>query len=1276
MKKLICLLTVLLLVFTLSALAEENEWTFDADYCELSGYSGAGGDVVVPSEMDGSTVDVIQSNALSNMDAITALTLPNTLLQLRDSAICWDENLAAVTLPDSLIAIGERNLYACPKLSEITIPAGVRFIGEAAFSYDESLRKIVFTGVCPIIESGCFTQLPEDAAIYVPDDQLDAYQAALTDADCTAVVLPSGEAAVIVDNNGFDEADFEFDTTTGTITKYTAYAAYLAIPETIDGVPVRAIGDNAFEFHYYLAVLELPEGLENIGERAFAHCETLQYVSFPDSLKTIGAEAFNGGYKAHALNLTNVESIGERAFCFSRITGELTLPEGLTSIGAGAFENSYYISELHLPSTLQRVGSRAFADCVLTYMALDLHTPIDLASDAFVGNDALSDLDLPWDSSIENRDAYAALMAQQCPDCTVWINNPESAGVAEYPNNTEEITTVENGVWTTYNGDAPDLSIWSTYDEIRVSALGDGLFKDSQTIRSFYPHHCGWFTTIGREAFEGSSVEYVELFPSITTIGERAFANCANLEELTIPKSVTEIGAGAFEGLTGLKKLTVLCDASLIPEGSFADCPNLSDVRLAANATDEQIAKWNEKLGRPWYDPILREGEVSQFIRMPFEPTSEENFEFSPETGLISAYTGTDVDVVVPREIGGVTVVGFENDMVFEACRDYTNTETASNQTDWVRLRTLVLPETIREFPDGLFNYCQQLESFVCYAPVESTGKSTFALCRSLKTVAFMNGVRVIDSYAFDSTDSLENLYFGAHVQKIASNAFNHSGLKSFVVDAEEIETGAFTACPNLTSLHLTAKVKTIGETFVMECPNLSELCFDGPIANSLLLFTAAPQLTVRVAEDADENTRNLAQNCMSWSEAPSEITVTAEKCAHALSDRPDAPTLLPELTLAEGAESAAQETTAAPEAVNKPALEPEAAAAPQSAAIPEEYLGAWYGVSMEMDGTVYPLAELGLNAMLMIEADGTVTMIMDGETEKSTCFMQDGVLTLDGAALAIEDNQLIYAQDGMVMTLSHEKPEAAEAAPIDESATLDSFKGMWTAVKVTADGSTIPAESADMGGDTLTIYGDSCDLLLSGSLIDALPCRMDGSALLISILGGEFPATIRTDGTLAFELDDMMIWYERAGDAPAQPKAPDDQATERPSEAPAEQSANSPAASQDGLTDLTAIAEIRFVMSDADMNGYNMTPEALGGYEYSLVFHENGTVDFIMADMVLPTLKYAYGKVSAADGGEIDGIIIDFSGQPLNVAPTEKGLDLDYFGTMLMHFVPEGNAN
>lgn len=168
---------------------------------------------------------------------------------------------------------------------------------------------------------------------------------------------------------------------------------------------------------------------------------------------------------------------------------------------------------------------------------------------------------------------------------------------------------------------------------------------------------------------------------------------------------------------------------------------------------------------------------------MPFEATPAENFDFDSETGLILAYTGTDVDVVVPREIDGVTVVGFKDYNAFASCQDYTDTETETNQTDWVHLRTLVLPETVRELlpetvrelPDSMLSYCQQLETFVCYAPLESTGKNQFMLCRSLNDVIFVNGVRMIDSYAFDSAGPLGNLYFGEHLDTICSQAFSRS---------------------------------------------------------------------------------------------------------------------------------------------------------------------------------------------------------------------------------------------------------------------------------------------------------------------------------------------------------------------------------------------------------------------------------------------------------------------------------------------------------------------
>ena len=1405
MKRWLCLVFSLLMLATcVPASAETADWNYDANYAILRGYDGAGGDVVVPAEIDGFTVDVIGVSVFKG-DTITSLTLPETVLELRSNAVSSCENLTSVTLPQSLVVINRMNFFSCNALSEVTIPAGVRYIGDTSFRFCDALRKITFEGVCPAIDMDCFSILPEDAVAYVPDDQLEAYTAAFENAGSTVSVQPSGKNAVIVENNGYVEEEFDFDASTGTITSYNGYATYLAIPETIGGAPVKAIGPEAFARHTYLAFLELPEGLESIGDSAFYNCETLGRVRFPSTLKTIGDNAFYNAYKSSVLELTSVESIGDYAFYFAGLKGSLELPEGLRTIGEHAFEACANMgANLYLPSTLESIGSNAFkGDYNIQYVVLESLTAPTLGEDVFAGCDYLFDIDLNAHGTRQEMQQWQAYVDALGLPCRVWRAQDPTAQSPE-----KGAYRYENRVLTEYTGTRTRIHPHLTVSKEPVVGLGDGVFKDSQDIEYFSVAHNDEFTTIGAEAFMNSSLREVDLFDSVTTIGARAFAGCAQLEELTLPDSLTTIGEGALDGLTGLKKLVIKCDPALIPAGVFANMPNLSEVtiengavpahmfagsgvkaltlgagvteigesafadtllsaadlkhvtaigagafantamtsvelpqaagigegafegsalesvrlsaaasvgerafantklkqlviptagsfplsavegtsaelRLPADATDAQLAAWNETLERPWYDPMLREGEVSKFVKMPFEPTPAENFEFDPETGLISAYIGTDVDVVVPREIDGVTVVGFKNYNAFDSCQDYTDSSVETNRTEWVHLRTLVLPETIKELPDMMLAYCQQLETFVCYAPLESTGGNQFMLCRSLNNVIFVNGVREIGNYAFDSAGPLGNLYFGEHLVKIGQQAFNFAGLTSFVADAESVEYGAFTECQNLTSLHFTSKMKGFGENCIINCLNLDEICFDGCDLTTSpmgLMMNVAPKLTVRVPEGMSEENRNHAQKCVSWNSTPVEVTVSTKGCSHTLPALPDVTALLPELKLDASVEAAAAvapdapETTAEPETIPESTDEPapETIAAPentpeaQDTAIPDEYLGIWYGVSMEIEGASYPLADMGMELTLTIGADGAAEMNMNGEGESIQCSMQDGVLTADGVGIALQNNMLVVSEDGMTMTLSREKPEAS-AAPIpviDESATIDDLKGVWTLARVTMDGVTLPAEAAEMAGDALVVYGDNCDLTLQGMTIDGLTCRMDGYALLISILDGEAAATLREDGTLCLEMSDVTLWYERTGDAPEAPAAePVPETTSEPATIP------EPAAGG---------AEVmigkKYVMTDADVNGYNMTAAQMGNFEYSILLQEDGAVTFVMAGSNIPGLTWAYGRIPT-EAGEVDGVVIDYYTQALNLVPTEKGFDMDYFGSMLMHFAPEDSA-
>lgn len=86
----------------------------------------------------------------------------------------------------------------------------------------------------------------------------------------------------------------------------------LTIPESIDGVPVKAIGKRALWEDPLLGYMLLPEGLEYVGEDAFSITDTLKYVEFPSTLKTIDKKVFHA-YRGFRLDLPDsLEYIGEK----------------------------------------------------------------------------------------------------------------------------------------------------------------------------------------------------------------------------------------------------------------------------------------------------------------------------------------------------------------------------------------------------------------------------------------------------------------------------------------------------------------------------------------------------------------------------------------------------------------------------------------------------------------------------------------------------------------------------------------------------------------------------------------------------------------------------------------------------------------------------------------------------------------------------------------------------------------------------------------------------
>ncbi|MBR5288575.1 MAG: leucine-rich repeat domain-containing protein [Clostridia bacterium] len=762
MKKLLCVILVLLMTAAgFTALAQNSAWEFDAEDYKLTGYDGEGGAVIIPQRITGCTVDILGMDVFADNDAVTSLTLPSTLKQVEDNAIAFCDNLTELVIPKGVQIIGDNCFICNPLLTEVVIPASVRYIGASSFGSNESLAKVTFLGECPVFAGAALDWIADDAVVYVPDDQYDAYAEALYAAECYSDIQPSGANAVVY-NWATDPSLFDFDASTGTIKLYNGFDACVEIPAEIDGVAVKAIGEHAFESHRYLCFLTLPEGLETIGESAFEWCSNLKHVNFPSTLKTIESRAFYAGYHGSALELTAVETIGESAFAWCvRISETITLPEGLRIIGDHAFDGCSWLSEVYIPASVEAIGEKAFADSAVNYLVFEGKNLPRMAENTLADCWYLTDIDLHTDASKKDAQALQAAVDALGLECYVWrMQNPD----VDYIN--DGLDVYENGVLISYAGDQSHIRPWDTFDDITVTAVADGAFRGNQTIEYFAVPYNDEFTTIGAEAFADSTLHTIDLFDSVTTINGGALRNCVNLTELILPESIEFVGAETLYGCTGLKTLIVLCDSTVLPEDLFDVWPAGLEIYVSDNATDEQVKYLSRIAGRPFYDPVTRlSEELPMLDAMPYEPLPGEDFWYDAEYARLDCYEGYELNLVLPWEIDGTRLTMIGGGMMQRASY-------GDNYDVELPVVSVVIPETYTDIPPYAFQNCETLETVICYAPLDRISDSLFSNCTSLREVIFVNGVGGIGAYVFDNCPNLETVYVGPYVDTVSEYAF------------------------------------------------------------------------------------------------------------------------------------------------------------------------------------------------------------------------------------------------------------------------------------------------------------------------------------------------------------------------------------------------------------------------------------------------------------------------------------------------------------------------
>jgi len=158
------------------------------------------------------------------------------------------------------------------------------------------------------------------------------------------------------------QAEFYYVTNYGTITitYYAGPGGPVAIPSTINGLPVTGIRTSAFA-HSGVTSVTMPDSIRSIGAQAFYYCTNFNAVTLSTNLTLIEDSTFEGCQSLASIRIpSGVWSIGYSAFfgCASMTNAAIDNPSA--SIADYAFFGCGALRSLTLPGALPSLGLGTF----------------------------------------------------------------------------------------------------------------------------------------------------------------------------------------------------------------------------------------------------------------------------------------------------------------------------------------------------------------------------------------------------------------------------------------------------------------------------------------------------------------------------------------------------------------------------------------------------------------------------------------------------------------------------------------------------------------------------------------------------------------------------------------------------------------------------------------------------------------------------------------------------------------------------------------------------
>jgi uncharacterized repeat protein (TIGR03803 family) len=242
---------ILAVIFAVAARVEAQDYiyTINNGTISITGYTGSGGRVTIPTTINGLPVTSIGHNGFFESYGLSSVAIPNTVISIGDGAFSDCTNLTAVTTGNSVTTIGTNAFFNCPRLTSFAIPTSVTTIGDGAFSGCTGLTTITIPSNIASIGNGMFS-------------------------GCTGLTNATiGNGVTSIGTNAF--------------TSCTSLTS-INIPNAVTN-----IGGSAFFYCIGLTNLTIGNSVGSIGSYACSYCTGLNSVTIPSSVTNMGSYSFS-----------------------------------------------------------------------------------------------------------------------------------------------------------------------------------------------------------------------------------------------------------------------------------------------------------------------------------------------------------------------------------------------------------------------------------------------------------------------------------------------------------------------------------------------------------------------------------------------------------------------------------------------------------------------------------------------------------------------------------------------------------------------------------------------------------------------------------------------------------------------------------------------------------------------------------------------------------------------------------------------------------------------